>query len=298
VKDSARSRVVIALPHRDFDPSEVAVTWRILSAAGCEVSFATPDGLPAAADPLMLSGEGLDFWSRVPLLRPIKFLGLLLRANADARAAYAGMQTCPAFLHPRKYLDLNVNEHDGLVLPGGHWARGMREYLEDPHLQGFVGDFFDAGKPVAAICHGVVLAARSRSKHTGKSVLYGRKTTALTWKLEKAAWSMMKSFGRTWDPDYYRTYVEADAEPLGYRGVEAEVSRALASPKDFQDVPRSAPDYFRKSSGLFRDSSKDTRPAWVIRDGRYVSARWPGDVHAFAATFAAVLAECAAGPTG
>ena len=30
----------------------------------------------------------------------------------------------------------------------------------------------------------------------------------------------------------------------------------------------------------------DSRPAWVVRDGNYVSARWPGDVHTFAHTFA------------
>jgi hypothetical protein len=29
----------------------------------------------------------------------------------------------------------------------------------------------------------------------------------------------------------------------------------------------------------------------VVRDGNYVSARWPGDAHTFAATFAAVLGE-------
>jgi putative intracellular protease/amidase len=284
-------QVIIPLPSRDFDPSEVAVTWKILTGSGCRVLFATPDGLPAAADPLMLSGEGLDAWSRIPLLRKIKFLGLVLRARADARAAYAQLQRDPAFLRPRRYLDLTVEAFDGLVLPGGHWARGMRQYLEDAHLQGFVGDFFDTGKPVAAICHGVVLAARSVSKRTGKSVLYGRKTTALTWKLEKAAWSMMKYLGRIWDPAYYRTYIESDSEPFGYRSVQAEVSRVLASPGDFLDVPPGAADYFRKASGLFRDSAQDTRPAWVLRDGNYVSARWPGDVHSFAKRFAAVLAE-------
>jgi putative intracellular protease/amidase len=260
------------------------------------VAFATPDGLAASADPIMLSGEGLDFWSRIPLLRHVKFLGLLLRAHADARAAYSLLRRDPAFLRPGKYLDLKVGDYDGLVLPGGHWARGMRRYLEDADLQGFVGDFFDAGKPVGAICHGVVLAARSLSKRTGKSVLHGKKTTALTWKLEKAAWSMMKFFGRIWDPNYYRTYLEADSEPAGYRSVQAEVTRVLASPEDFLDVPKSAPDYFRKASGLFRDSVKDARPAWVVRDGTYVSARWPGDVHAFAAAFAAmVIASSAPG---
>jgi putative intracellular protease/amidase len=283
--------VLIVLPKRDFDPSEVAITWRVLRDAGISVIFATPDGLPAAADPLMLSGEELDLWGRIPVLRKIKLLGLGLRANGDARRVYASMRTSPSFLKPVSYSTLRVDQFDGLVLPGGHWARGMRQYLEDTQLQRFVGDFFEADKPVAAICHGVVLAARSVSMRTGRSVLYGRKTTALTWRLEKAAWSTMKYFGRVWDPAYYRTYMEVDTEPLGYRSVQAEVSRALASPDDFCDVPQQAADYFRKTSGLFRDSDQDQRPAWVVRDGRYVSARWPGDVHAFAAAFAAVLAE-------
>jgi putative intracellular protease/amidase len=283
--------VLIVLPKRDFDPSEVAVTWRVLSDAGNSLVFATPDGLPAAADPLMLSGEELDLWGRIPILKRIKILGLALRANTDARRAHASMRTSPSFLNPVPYSTLRVDQYDGLVLPGGHWARGMRQYLEDQQLQRFVGDFFDADKPVAAICHGVVLAARSVSKRTGHSVLYGRKTTALTWRLEKAAWSTMKYVGRVWDPSYYRTYLESGSEALGYRSVQAEVSRALASPADFCDVPKDAGDFFRKTSGLFRDSDSDERPAWVVRDRRYVSARWPGDVHAFAAAFAAVLAE-------
>jgi putative intracellular protease/amidase len=289
--------VLIVLPKRDFDPSEVAVTWKVLCDAGNSLAFATPDGLPAAADPLMLSGEGLDLWGRIPALRKIRILGLALRANADARRAYASMLASPSFGVPAAYPTLRIDEYDGLVLPGGHWARGMRQYLEDAQLQRFVGDFFDADKPVAAICHGVVLAARSVSKRTGHSVLYGRKTTALTWRLEKAAWSTMKYFGRVWDPAYYRTYLEAGTEPLGYRSVQAEVSRALASPADFCDVPQEGGDYFRKTSGLFRDSDRDTRPAWVVCDGRYVSARWPGDVHAFAAAFARVLEEFRASST-
>jgi putative intracellular protease/amidase len=285
------SRVLIVLPNRDFDPSEAAVTWLILAGLGFRIVFATPDGQPAAADPVMLSGEGLDLWGRVPVLRKLKCLGLLLRANAAARRAYAQMQNSAAFLQPATYSGLKVSDYDGLVLPGGHWSRGMRQYLEDPFLQRFVGDFFDTGKPVAAICHGVVLAARSISNRTGQSALHGRKTTALTWKLEKAAWSAMKFLGRVWDPAYYRTYLELDSEPEGFRSVQAEVTRALASPADFCDVPSDCADHFRKASGLFRDGPEDARPAWVVRDGQYVSARWPGDVHGFAAAFAAVLAE-------
>ena len=42
---------------------------------------------------------------------------------------------------------------------------------------------------------------------------------------------------------------------------------------------------------MARDTFDDDRPAFVVRDGNYVSARWPGDAYTFARTFAAVLSE-------
>jgi len=281
--------IVIPLPNQDFDPTEAAVSWQILKDAGHTVLFSTPDGTRAYADPRMLTGEELDLWGFIPGLKKIKLLGLILRANAEARRAYKTMESEPNFLKPMSYQDLVVEKFSGLLLPGGHYARGMRRYLEDRTLQGFVSAFFESGKPVAAICHGVLLAARSISSKTGRSVLYGRKTTALTWRLEKSAWSMMRYAGRIWDAGYYRTYMEGPGEPEGYRSVQSEVTCCLADPADFLDVPRSAPHYFRKTSGIFRDTTADDRPAWVVRDGSYVSARWPGDVHAFALTFSELL---------
>ena len=46
------------------------------------------------------------------------------------------------------------------------------------------------GRSAGAICHGVLLAARS-SLHSGKSVLYGKKTTALTKQMELIAWRLI-----------------------------------------------------------------------------------------------------------
>ena len=283
-------KIIVPLPRRDFDPTEAAVSWRVLHAAGHEIVFATPDGSIAVADPMMISGEGLDVWGFIPLLRKLPLLGLMLRAQKPAREAYARMCADRHYNQPLRYADLRVADFDALLLPGGH-AKGMREYLESRELQSFVAAFFDAGKPVAAVCHGVVLAARSISARTGKSVLYGRKTTALTWKLEKSGWLLTRFFARFWDPGYYRTYGEAPGEPAGYRGVQQEVTRALASPADFLDVPADAPHHFLKTNGMARDSLNDERPAWVVRDGHYLSARWPGDVHTFARTFAALLDE-------
>jgi putative intracellular protease/amidase len=283
-------KVLMPLPRVDFDPSEVAVSWKILAEAGHDVVFATPAAGVAGADPVMLNGIGLDFWSRVRGLRRLKLVGLPLRADRNARVAHAQLVHNAAFRAPLAYVDLRADAFDALLLPGGH-AQGMRAYLEDAALQRVVAAFFDANKPVAAICHGVVLAARSISPQTDRSVLYGRRTTALTWKLERTAWLLSRYAGRWWDRDYYRTYREQPGEPPGYRSVQAEVTRALARPDDFLDVPGTAADHFRKASGLFRDSLHDARPAFVVRDGNYVSARWPGDVHTFARTFATVLGE-------
>ncbi len=283
-------RILIPLPTRDCDPSEVAVSWRVLREAGVEVVFATPDGSRAQADPLMLSGEGLDPWGCVPGLRKLRLIGLLLRANADARRAWMALERDTAFAQPLTYAALRSEAFDGLLLPGGH-AQGVREYLESETLQRVVAAFFDANKPVAAICHGVILAARSVSTTTGRSVLHGRKTTALTWALEKSAWDITRYFARWWDSGYYRTYPETAGEPVGHRSTQAEVTRVLASPQDFLDVPHDAPDRWRKTSGIHRDRDDDARPAFVVRDGRYVSARWPGDVHAFARRFLDVLSN-------
>jgi putative intracellular protease/amidase len=282
------ARVLMLLPARDFDPSEAAVSWQVLSNAGHIVTFATPDGRPAVADDMMLTGQGLDFWGEIPLLRKLPLIGFLMRANSGARNAYAAMIADVNYSTPLRWDAVDASDFDGLLLPGGHRARGMREYLESKTLQGCVADFFEAEKPVAAICHGVLLAARSASKRTGRSVLHGYRTTALTWALEQSAWKVAR-ITRFWDPSYYRTYLEQAGQPDGYMSVQQEVTRALARPVDFMDVPATDPEYRRKTPGLQRDSMEDARPAFVVQDRHYVSARWPGDVHTFAKAFAGLL---------
>ncbi|RUL64492.1 thiJ/pfpI-family protein [Dyella dinghuensis] len=288
--------VLIPLPHLDYDPSEVAVPWRVLTQAGHTVVFATPDGQIASADPIMLSGEGLDLWGLIPGLRKYPLFGLLLRANRDARNNHASLVQDKAFRSPITWNDIATTPFDALLLPGGHCARGMRTYLESELLKKTVSAYFAADKPVAAICHGVLLVARSKGAD-GRSILYGRRTTGLTWALEKSAWSLTR-ITRFWDPNYYRTYREKSDQPVGFMSVQQEVSRVLADPSDFLDVPRDAPHYRRKTSGLVRDTDNDDRPAFVVRDGNYLSARWPGDVHRFAREFLAMLKPVDEGSPG
>jgi putative intracellular protease/amidase len=297
---SKKAKIIIPLPNHDFDPSEVAIPWQVLTSHGYEVVFATLDGQQACADPIMITGEGLDFWGWIPLLKKIRLCGLLLRADAVARSAYKQLEQAPEFIQPITFAELNPDDYAGLLLPGGH-APGVKVYFENQQLQQFTAHFFeqldDNGehKPVGAVCHGVLMAARAISSTTGRSVLHGKKTTALTWQFEQNAWNLTRFFLRFWDPHYYRTYGESTGEAKGHWSVEAEVTRALAHPDDFLNVPKDNPDFKQKTSGMARDRLDNDKPAWVVQDGNYLSARWPGDVHTLALKFVEVLEKSVKG---
>lgn len=248
------ARILIPLPARDYDPSEAAIPWKLLGARGHGIRFATPDGRPAHADPRMLDGNGRGIWKPV------------LIANATAREAHAAMVQSEAFLQPLRYDDIDEGEVDALLLPGGH-APGMKVYLESSRLQALVAAHFAAGKPVAAICHGVLLAARSK-RADGKSVLHGLRTTGLTRQQEMTAWLMTAA----WLGRYYRTY----PTPL-----QTEVQSLLARPEDFDVGP----------PALLRDDLDHLGRGFCLKDGNYLSARWPGDAHGFALKFAEMLEE-------
>jgi putative intracellular protease/amidase len=286
-----QKKIIIPLPNYDFDPSEAAIPWKILTDKGFQVDFATPNGKIPFGDQMMLSGEGLDPWGWIPGLKKIPLIGLILRANKDARTAYSNMITDKRFHKPLAYSMLKVEDYDGMILPGGHASR-VKPYLEDQTLRSFVVDFFESTnttgqhKPVSAVCHGVLVAARAISPTTGHSVLYGKKTTALTWALESTAWYLTKYFARFWDPNYYRTYMEKKGEPKAHWSVEQEIKRLLRSPNDFLDVNKASPHYLYKSLGVARDSIDNSKAAWVVQDGNYFSGRWPGDVHTLTLKFA------------
>ena len=284
------ARILITPASLDYDPTEVAVPWLVLSGWGHEVCFATADGVRARPDEIILSGEGLDPWAVVPGLARLRAMGRILGADANARRAHEELERDGRFAKPLRFRELDPGAWDALVLPGGHRARGIRPYLEDVDLQRFVVAMAEAAKPLGAICHGTVVAARAVSVATKRSVLFGRKTTSLTWAQERLA-TRIARVTRFWDPTYYRTYLEAPGEAEGYRSVQAEVTRALANPGDYVDVSPTDADFQRKTDGRHRDTPDDARCAFVVRDGFYVSARWPGDAHTFAKTLDGVVRE-------
>ena len=241
-------KIVIPLPSSDFDPTETAIPWKILRSNNILVIFATPNAQIASCDQRMLLGTGL------------RLLSPLLAADQNARSAYKEMISSEEFNNPISWDALNIADYDGIILPGGH-AKGMLDYLESGRLAAIVSEFFKMNLPVGAICHGVILASRAKTAE-GKSVLHGRKTTALLATQELTAWLLTC----LWLKDYYRTYKQT---------VESEVKSVLSNPDNF----------IRGPFPLKRDGD-----GFVVQDGNYLSARWPGDARAFAQAFVKMLA--------
>src|SRR5262245_23174930 len=104
--------VLIPIPDTDFDPTEVAVSWQVLTGGGHVVVFSTESGRAAVADDIMVSGRGLDIWSRVPGLGRVAVIGRFLRANGDARTAYARMRDSAEYRRPIAWTDARLDDVD------------------------------------------------------------------------------------------------------------------------------------------------------------------------------------------
>jgi protease I len=238
--------ILILLPQTEFDPTEVAVPWKALTDAGHSVTFATQTGAPAVCDQITLTGDGLPM------------LAASMKARPANRTLYEAMIATGAYQNPISWAAAKASDYDAFHFPGGH-APGMKPYLESPYVQQIARDAFAANKPVAAICHGVIVLTRA-------DVLKGRKTTALTGFQEGIAVLLTK--GKL--GNHYRTY------PVS---VENEVKGSLTSPDDFSTgpmIPRFA-------------TEANPGAGFIVRDGNYVSARWPGDAWTLATEFCRML---------
>ena len=141
----------------------------------------------------------------------------------------------------------------------------MRQYLGSHLLQRKVAAFWPSVGPVGAICHGVVLLARTTDLSTGHSVLADRRTTCLPKYMERSAYL---------------------PPPGGWAATTAPTpptSRTRCATTWSTRSVRAGPPTLR------RGTATDDSPAFVVEDGTYLSARWPGDAYLFARRFEALL---------
>ena len=183
-----------------------------------------------------------------------------LKARAEAEQAYDRMIASDAFLKPITWAKAQAKYYDALHFPGGH-APGMKGYCESAEVFRLAKEAFAANQPVSAICHGVLPLARA-------GVLKGRRTTALTHIQEEIA---VRLTNRALS-GHYRTY------PVS---VETEVWQRIGKTGTFE------------RGGLFPRYAgrKNPNAGFVVRDGNYLSARWPGDAWTLAVRLNELLAQ-------
>src|SRR5258706_7658365 len=98
------AKVLLPLPDRDFDVTEVAVPWKLLTEAGHRVVFATEAGARPACDLLLLTGVVFG----------------KLGARPEPMAFYAELENAPEFASPTTWASCQVGDFDALFLAGGH----------------------------------------------------------------------------------------------------------------------------------------------------------------------------------
>ena len=234
--------ILMPLPDYDFDPTESAIPWKVCTSQGWRVAFSTEHGNVAQSDLNKLKGP----------------LPGLLSASGEARAAYLQMIQCPDYQHPIPYAEIDPDQYQALLLPGGDALR-MRQYLESPVLQRKVLQFWQQDKLIGAICHGVLVLARTIDPKTGCSVLYGRKVTAPPKSLDRFAYRLDSWLIR-------RGYIMYSC------CVADEVRACLEHPEDFSI-----------GSSIF--------VPYVVSDGNLITSRWYLDAGQFSERFVNVLEQ-------
>lgn len=118
------------LPNSEFDPTESCIPWKVLTDSGHQVFFATGNGEAAVCDQINLTDKGL----------PAHLNSLV--AKPENKLIYQQMAADERFQNPTAWVDINADEFDALVLPGGH-APGIKPYLEEQAVFDICRNFFD-----------------------------------------------------------------------------------------------------------------------------------------------------------
>ena len=135
--------------------------------------------------------------------------------------------------------DLNAADYDAVFFSAGHGA--LYDYPTAQHVARVAVQLFEAGKPVAAVCHGPAVFAATLNAQ-GHSIARGKKITGFTRKGEQMmevdgkmredgvddCQTIAQRIGATWDEpaDPMADYTTADG--LILTGVNPAAGRSLA----------------------------------------------------------------------
>ena len=135
---------------------ELAAPFNTFQDAGFEISLASPEGGPAPIDPLSLEQPWLTA------------NGSRFMANREAQDAVAATLRLD---------QIEATGFDGVFLVGG--AGTAWDYPDCDHLARITSALYHAGRPVAAVCHGV-LGLSGTVNAEGRHAIYGRQITGVS----------------------------------------------------------------------------------------------------------------------
>lgn len=135
---------------------EIAAPYYTFLDAKCEVTIASPLGGQAPLDPTSLKDENQTASTR--------------RFDADAKAQRA-------LGHTLKLSTINASGYDAVFFAGGHGT--MDDFPTDASVKATVEAFFNAGKPVASVCHGPACLVQAVARN-GEPVVKNRRFTCFS----------------------------------------------------------------------------------------------------------------------
>jgi putative intracellular protease/amidase len=135
---------------------EFANPYYILKDAGLEITLASPKGGQPPLDP-----KSDDPDSQTEATRRFK-------SDPAAQSALA---------HTVRLADVSADDYDAIFYPGGHGP--LWDLSEDRDSIALIENFFAAGKPVAAVCHGPA-AFRHAKAPDGSPIVRDKSVTGFT----------------------------------------------------------------------------------------------------------------------
>jgi putative intracellular protease/amidase len=134
---------------------EFAAPYFVFRDAGVELTLASPKGGQPPVDPKSDLPENQT--------------GAQARFKTDAVAQKALSQTV-------RLADMKAEDFDTVFVVGGHGP--MWDIVDNPDATGLLESFYNAGKPVAAVCHSS--AVFHRVMHQGEVLVKGKRVTGFT----------------------------------------------------------------------------------------------------------------------
>lgn len=165
--------LILVTNHSDFEKANVDPTglwlselthfYDVFEANGIGMDIISPKGGKIPIDPRSLGRFGLDKHTK-KRYEDTSFMSLLDNTKSLS--------------------DVDWKEYDVLFFAGGHGA--MWDFANDQALHAVTRDMFEAGKIVAAVCHGVA-ALQNVKLSNGDFLVKGRKGTCFTYFDESVA---------------------------------------------------------------------------------------------------------------